>query len=112
MAGCPWVCLLGQDFGRKKTRMDDLQGSPDRGPGQSVPARTVEQYRTNVCELSRKRWRWRGGWLAVFPLGGWFIHTMKEDEGTGPAEVGKLGGEDFDPVVVGQVVNGAEVGVE
>ena len=58
-----------------------------------------------------------GPWLAVFaltvfPVGGWFVDAVEEDEGARPAEVVELGGEDFDAVVVGQWVDGAEEGVE
>ena len=86
-------------------------------------------FRTPVCGLSRgfvswagdkvpvftgtTKGEWRqGAWLAVFPVGGWFVDAVEEDEGTGPAEVVEVGGEDFDAVLVGQRVDGAEEGVE
>ena len=111
MAGCPWVCLPVRILGEKRcawmTFRDPRTGVWGR-QSQVALLSSIEQMSVD-CQGGDGVW---GAWLAVFPLGGWFIHTMKEDEGTGPAEVGKLGGEDFDPVVVGQVVNGAEVGVE
>ena len=48
----------------------------------------------------------------VFPMGSGLVDAVEENEGSCPSEVGELGRKDFDPALVGLVVDGAEIDMD